>query len=284
MLRITISVISVHNCQYIATIIHIIFISLLNIQNMFNPFSLEGKTILVTGASSGIGQGIAITCSKMGAHLILNGRNEERLRQTIEELEGEGHIIIVSDLSTQEGINKLTEQCPKLNGYVHSAGIPKICNVKHITRSVIEDVVNVNEIAPILVTSGLLKKKKIQRGSSLVFIASVAGVLTTNIGEAPYATSKSALSGFSKSAAYELASQGTRVNAICPGMIVTNMVTNGNPEFEIPEVQESMLKRYPLKRFGIPSDIANAAVFLLSDASTWVTGINLVIDGGYSLA
>ena len=251
---------------------------------MYNPFSLEGKTILVTGASSGIGQGIAIVCSKMGAKVVLNGRNETRLKETFESLEGEGHIMIPSDLSSQDGIDYLVEKSPSLNGIVHSAGIPKICGVKHISRSIIEDVVNVNEIAPILLTSGLLKKKKIQKQSSIVFISSLAGVYTTNIGEAPYATTKSAISGFSKSAAYELAAQGTRVNAICPGMVVTHMVTSGNPDFDNEETVKEMLSRYPLKRFGTPEDIANGVVFLLSDASSWMTGTNMVIDGGYSLA
>ena len=251
---------------------------------MYNPFSLEEKVVLVTGASSGIGQGIAITCSKMGATVVLNGRNEERLKKTYNQLEGDGHIMIPSDLATQGGIDTLVENCPLLNGVVHSAGIPKICGVKHISRSIIEDVVNVNEIAPILLTSGLLKKKKIQKKSSIVFISSLAGVFTTNIGEAPYATTKSAISGFSKSAAYELAAQGTRVNAICPGMVVTHMVTSGNPDFDNEDTVKEMLSRYPLKRFGTPEDIANGVVFLLSDASGWMTGTNMVIDGGYSLA
>jgi NAD(P)-dependent dehydrogenase (short-subunit alcohol dehydrogenase family) len=251
---------------------------------MYNPFSLEGKVILVTGASSGIGQGIAVVCSKMGATVVLNGRNEKRLRETFSLLEGEGHLVIQSDLATQDGIDDLVENCPLLNGIVHSAGIPKLCSVKHISRNIIEDVVNINEIAPILLTSGLLKKKKIKKLSSIVFISSLAGVYTTNIGEAPYATTKSAISGFSKSAAYELAAQGTRVNAICPGMVMTHMVTSGNPDFDNEDTVKQMLDRYPLKRFGTPEDIANGVVFLLSDASSWMTGTNMVMDGGYSLA
>lgn len=251
---------------------------------MNNPFSLSGKTILVTGASSGIGQGVAIECARAGAIVILNGRNESRLNETFDMLEGQGHIIIVSDLSTQEGIDELVAKVPVLNGIVHSAGIPKLCGVKHITRSVIDDVVNINAIAPILITSSLLKRKKIARSSSLVFISSLAGPFTTNIGEAPYATSKSAVTGFVKSAAYELAPLGIRANALCPGMVVTHMVTSGNPDFDNEEIQKEMLKRYPLNRFGKPEDIGNAAVFLLSDASSWITGVNLKIDGGYSLA
>ena len=251
---------------------------------MYNPFSLEGKTILVTGASSGIGRGIAIECSKMGAKVVINGRNEQRLNETLEQLEGEGHIAIRADLSKQEDIDALVAQCPELNGVVHSAGIPKICAVKHINRDLLEEIVNTNEIAPILLTSGLLKKKKIQKGSSIVFIASMSGVFIANTGEAPYDATKSALAGFTKSAALELAAQGTRVNTICPGLVPTSILGLSNEMFSEEQLKETMYGRYPLKRVGKPEDIANGAIYLLSDASSWVTGINLLIDGGYCLA
>lgn len=251
---------------------------------MFNPFSLEGKTILVTGASSGIGRGIAIECSKMGAKVVINGRNEQRLNETLELLEGEGHIALRADLSKQEDIDALVTQCPELNGIVHSAGIPKICAVKHISRDLLEEIVNTNEIAPILLTSGLLKKKKIQKGSSIVFIASMSGVFIANTGEAPYDATKGALAGFTKSAALELAAQGTRVNTICPGLVPTSILGLSNEMFSEEQLKETMYGRYPLKRVGKPEDIADGAVYLLSDASSWVTGINLLIDGGYCLA
>lgn len=251
---------------------------------MYNPFSLEGKTILVTGASSGIGRGIAIECSKMGAKMVINGRNEQRLNETLEQLEGEGHKAIRADLSKQEDIDALVAQCPELNGVVNSAGIPKICAVKHISRDLLEEIVNTNEIAPILLTSGLLKKKKIQKGSSIVFIASMSGVFIANTGEAPYDATKGALAGFTKSAALELAAQGTRVNTICPGLVPTSILGLSNEMFSEEQLKETMYGRYPLKRVGKPEDIANGAIYLLSDASSWVTGINLLIDGGYCLA
>lgn len=250
---------------------------------MYNPFSLEGKSILVTGASSGIGRGIAIECSKMGATLVLNGRNEERLKLTLSQLEGEGHVVIPADLSTQDGIDKLVNDCPSINGFVHSAGIPKICSVKHIDRSLIEEIVNVNEISPILLTSALLKKKKIQKKSSIVYIASISGVCVSNVGEAPYSTTKGGLSGFTKGAAFELAAQGTRVNTICPGLVPTEILTLSNEMFSEEQLKETTQGKYPLKRYGKVEDIAHGAIYLLSDASTWVTGINLVIDGGYTL-
>ena len=249
----------------------------------YNPFSLEGKTILVTGASSGIGRGIAVECSKMGAKMVINGRNVERLNETMSMLEGEGHVAIAADLSKQEDIDSLVAQCPAINGVVHSAGIPKICGVKHIERSLLEEIINVNEIAPILLTSGLLKKKKLQKKSSVIFIASISGVCVANVGEAPYSTTKGGLAGFTKGAAYELAAQGTRVNTICPALVPTSILGLSNEMFSEQQLKDTMYGRYPLKRVGTPEDIAHGAIYLLSDASSWVTGINLIIDGGYTL-
>lgn len=249
---------------------------------MYNPFSLEGKTILVTGASSGIGRGIAVECAKMGAKLVVNGRNSERLNATLAQLEGEGHSAIIADLSKQEAIDKLVSECRDLNGIVHSAGIPKICGVKHIGRELLEEIININEIAPILLTSALVKKKKLQKGSSVVFIASISGVCVSNVGEGPYAATKGGLSGFTKAAAYELAAQGTRVNTICPGLVPTEILSLSNEMFSEDQLKESTQGKYPLKRYGKVEDIANGAIYLLSDASSWVTGINLVIDGGFT--
>lgn len=250
---------------------------------MYNPFSLEGKTVLVTGASSGIGRGIAVECSKMGAKVVINGRNKERLQNTFDQLEGEGHIQIAADLSIQADIERLADEVPELNGFVNSAGIPKICPVKRIDRQTLEEIMNVNAFGPILLTSQLLRKKKLQKKSSIVLIASISGVCMANTGEGPYAATKAALAGYTKTAAFELAAQGTRVNTICPGLVPTEILTLSNEMFSEDQLKETMYGRYPLKRVGTPEDIANGAIYLLSDASSWVTGINLVIDGGYTV-
>ena len=250
---------------------------------MYNPFSLDGKTILVTGASSGIGRGIAVECSKMGARVVINGRNKERLQDTFERLAGGGHLQIAADLSVQEDIERLANEVPELTGFVNSAGIPKICPVKRIDRHTIEEIMNVNAIGPMLLSSLLLRKKKLQKRSSIVLIASISGVCMANTGEGPYAATKAALSGYAKTAAFELASQGTRVNTICPGLVPTEILTLSNEMFSEDQLKETMYGRYPLKRVGTPEDIANGVIYLLSDASSWVTGINLVIDGGYTI-
>lgn len=251
---------------------------------MYNPFSLEGKMILITGASSGIGRGIAVECSKMGAKIVITGRNIERLQETFNLLEGNGHVIISADLSKQGEIEKLVSTTPELNGCVHSAGIPKLCTVKFIDRDTIEDILNVNTVSPILLTSLLVKKKKLIKRSSIVFISSISGVFVANTGESTYSTSKGAISGFVKGAAFELAAQGTRVNSINPGLVPTNILKLSNTVFSPEQLEETMYKRYPLKRVGTPEDVAYAAIYLLSEASSWVTGVNLVVDGGYTLA
>lgn len=249
----------------------------------YNPFSLEGKIILVTGASSGIGRGIAVECSKMGAKMVITGRNVDRLNETFSLLEGDGHLAIASDLSNQVGIDNLVSQCPEINGVVHSAGIPQMCTVKHIERKLLEDILNINTVTPIILNTLLIKKKKLKKKSSIVLISSISGVTIGNVGEATYSTSKGALVGYAKSAAYELAAQGTRVNCINPGIVPTKILELSNNLFSKEQLEEKTKGKYPLKRYGTPEDIANGAIYLLSDASSWVTGVNLVIDGGYTI-
>ena len=250
---------------------------------MINPFSLEGKTILVTGSSSGIGRGIAIECSKMGAKVILNGRNVDRLKETLDMMEGKGHQVMAADISIQDEIDQLVADVPTLDGCVLCAGIPQVCPVKHFKRNDIEDILNVNTVAPIMITSGLLKKKKIHKGSSVVLVESISGVFVGTKGDVSYNASKAALNGFLKGSALELASQGIRINAVNPGLVPTNILNLSNELFSEKHHTDIMVNSYPMKRYGTPEDIAYGVIYLLSDASSWVTGTNLVIDGGYLL-
>lgn len=248
-----------------------------------DPFSLKEKLILVTGASSGIGRGIAVACSEQGASVILNGRDTDRLKETLSMLSGSGHIIISSDLSSQAGVELLIANLPKLDGCVFSAGIPQVCPVKHFKREEIETIFSINSIAPMMMTSALLKGKKISRGSSLVFIESISGVFVGTKADVSYNASKAALNGFVKGAALELAGQGIRINAINPGLVPTNILNLSDKLSSGESHVDLMMDKYPLKRLGTVEDIAYGAVYLLSDASSWITGINLVIDGGYTL-
>jgi NAD(P)-dependent dehydrogenase (short-subunit alcohol dehydrogenase family) len=246
----------------------------------YNPFSLSGKTILVTGASSGIGRTTAIECSRLGATLVITGRNEERLNETFSQLEGKNHIQIVADFSKTEIIPAFVEQIPLLDGCVNNAGIVKTLLVQFITEEAFDGLMQVNTYAPILLTQLLVKKKKFNKNASIVFTSSVSGVYVGASGNSMYSASKGAINGFSMSAAMELAPKKIRVNTVCAGMITTRLLDEG---IISQEQLEEDLKFYPLKRYGQPEDVAFGIIYLLSDASSWITGTNLLIDGGITL-
>ena len=248
---------------------------------MYNPFLLEGKTILVTGASSGIGQSVAIECSKMGAKVVVTGRNKERLTETFQSLEGEGHQMITADISKKEEIKRLVDECPKLDGISHNAGIGKVIPVKFITYDDLESIIGTNSFGPILLTQMLFRGKKINKNSSIVFTSSLSGVHCVHFGESVYAASKGAISGFAKGAALELAANGIRVNCVNPSIIQTHIFETLTVYTK--EQLEEKIKNYPLKRLGVPTDVSWAIIYFLSDASSWVTGNDLKIDGGYTL-
>lgn len=243
---------------------------------MYNPYSLEGKTILVTGASSGIGRATAIECSKLGAKVIITARNEERLNETLLMLEGEGHQIIVCDLSDSNAILNMVGELPIVDGVVNNAGVNKLQPLNFIKEDDFQNIMNVNTIAPIMMVKHLLKKKKINKGASIVFTSSISALGSTAVGEAMYVASKGAISAFVKEAAQELAKKQMRINTVCPGIVKTAM----SDSYDLNEGDNEDLKNYPLGRYGEPRDIALAIIYLLSDASSWVTGTNLVIDGG----
>lgn len=247
----------------------------------YNPFSLEGKTILITGASSGIGRTTAVECSKLGAKVVITGRNEQRLQETFEQLEGEGHVQIVADLATSEGIASLVDMMPIVNGCVNNAGYNVMQPIPFIKENDAETIFKVNALAPIMLTNLMVKKKKIYKEGSIVFTSSIAGLGICTPGNSLYSATKGALTSFMKNAAIDLAQKKIRCNAVLPGMIETPLKAGKSLITE--EQWEANMLLYPLKRFGIPEDVAYGIIYLLSDASAWVTGTELVIDGGRKL-
>lgn len=246
---------------------------------MHNPFSLEGKTILITGASSGIGRATAIECSRMGAKVIITARNKERLQETLSAMEGEGHRFVVADLSKAENIAALVVGLEPLDGLVNNAGMTDILPIEFIDTDRLSRILAINTEAPILLTSALAKERKLKKNASVVFTSSVGGNIVAPLGNSMYGASKGAVSGFVRAAALELAKRKIRVNAVLPGMIDTNIMGN-----EITEEQlDEDAKKYPLKRYGKPEEVAYAMVYLLSDAASFVTGASLVVDGGYTI-
>lgn len=245
----------------------------------YNPYSLDGKTILVTGAAGGIGKATAVECSKLGAKLLLTDINEAGLQETLNALCGEGHCYYTTDMTNQEALDALVSSIPQIDGLVSNAGITKPSPVKFVKKEDLERIMSINTIAPVCLTQKLIKKKKINDGGSLVFTVSIGGVFTTAPGNAMYGASKGALQVFVKNVALELAPK-IRCNSVNPGMVNTGLVKSGTYS---DEDKARDMETYPLKRYGEPRDIALAIAFLLSDASSWITGHSLIIDGGKTL-
>jgi len=244
----------------------------------YNPYSLEGKTILVTGASSGIGRATAIECSQMGANLVITGRNAERLNETFLKLSKDGnHIQIVADLTKQEDLDRLVLDVPVLNGLVNNAGISFTKPIGFLKHEDLLKVYETNTFSPIMLTNNLLKKKKLEKSSSVVFVSSAAS-FGCSPANSVYGGAKSALANFMHYCTREITpSKMIRFNAIHPGMVQTELVDNLT--FTEEELQRD-IQRYPLKRYGTPQDVAFSIIYLLSDAASWITGVSLIIDGG----
>lgn len=242
----------------------------------FNPFSLEGKTILITGASSGIGKATAIECSRMGAKLVITARNEERLNQTMAELEGRGHLALIGDLTSQDDIMNLVAAMPEFDGIVYNAGVGITVPLAFIKDEDLYRVFETNLFATMRLNKSLLRKKKIHKSASIVFTSSISALYNTP-GISLYGATKAALLSYMRSCACELADKKIRVNAVLPGMIQTDLI-NGGTLSEEDKARD--MSTYPLKRYGTPLDVAYAFVYLLSDASSWVTGTSLIVDGG----
>ena len=246
-----------------------------------NPLNLQGKTLLVTGASSGIGKATAMLASKLGANLVLVARNVERLNETLSELAGDGHSAISAELTDEEQLKKIVESVPNLNGAVFCAGKGLTLPVQFCDREHFDEIFNVNFFSTVELMRLLYKKKKITKNASIVLLASMGGTHVFSGGNGIYGASKAALDSFMKFAAKEFAARMVRVNSICPAMVDTPLIHRGTVSEE--QLAEDA-KRYPLKRYGKPEDIANAAVFLLSDASSWITGTSMIVDGGLSIS
>ena len=243
---------------------------------------LNGKTILVTGASSGIGRQTAIECSKLGASIIITGRDRSRLQKTLDTLDNKVgvHKMVVADLLYEEDVIKLIDESGKVDGLVLCTGKGLTLPVQFSTRKKFDDIFNINFFSPVEVLRLMYKKKLINKEGSVVIISSLGGTHIYSGGNSIYGSSKAALNSMMRFCAKEFAPRTIRVNSICPGMVDTPFIHRGT----ISEEQlEQDKEHYLLKRYGRPEDIAYACVYLLSDAASWMTGTEIVIDGGLSI-
>lgn len=249
-----------------------------------NPFSLRGKTILITGASSGIGRATAVACADMGARVVLSGRNIDALDETLALMgkpgSKEDHLIIPGDLAAEGVIESVADVCPDLDGLVNNAGVSMLKPMQFVKADDLQKMFSIDTFVPVLLLKTLVKKKKMRHPSSVVFTSSISGLTNFAQGVSVYGACKSAVNAFMKYAALEYAGKGIRCNAVNPGRTLTPLIEHREQSEE--DVAKD-LERYPMKRYAKPEEIANAIVFLLSDAASYITGVNLIVDGGRSL-
>lgn len=235
-----------------------------------SPFSLAGKSVLVTGASSGLGRQIAISCSRMGARLVVTGRDGARLAQTFGALEGAGHVQFLADLRETGQVHALVDAAGIVDGVVHSVGLQRLAPIKMVSEKLLMDLIGTNFVGPVMLTQRLLYRNALADGGSIVFLSSSAAHIGTP-GVGPYSGMKAALHGLTRCLALEQAKRRVRVNCISPSAVETPLWDKDH--------LETQRARHPLG-LGTPDDVANAAIYLLSNASRWVTGTTLVMDGG----
>ena len=248
------------------------------------PFSLAGKHIVVSGASSGIGQQCAISCAAMGARVSLLGRSIKRLKETLSAMEGEGHNVFVVDLTVEEDVKTTVKEIVatsgQIEGLLNVAGISSTLLLRSVNEKKMDEFFKSNVYSAYTLTREVCKKSNFSvEGGSIVFFSSIMGSYG-DVGKSLYAMTKGALQAASKSLACELATRSIRVNTISPGLIVTPINEN-LPHISDPDKRKKLEEKH-LLGLGNTEDVANACVYLLSDASGWVTGINLYVDGGYS--
>ena len=245
-----------------------------------NPFSLEGKVIMITGAASGIGRATAIQCANIGAKVILVDLNEVGLKETCVLTEREDTEYRALDLTNLDKLVEMISTLPKLDGVASNAGIVLSLLAKFSDLKDMERIFKINTFSHINLVQQLINQKKLNKGASIVFTSSMSGVYCGLVGGSLYGATKSAILGYTKALALELAPRGIRVNTVHPGMIDTPLTQNTALSKEL---LEEDARNYPLGRYGKPEEVAYAIVYLLSDATIWMTGSQLLIDGGYSV-
>lgn len=248
----------------------------------YNPFSLKGKNVLVTGAGSGIGRAISVAASKMGASVMMVDISDAGMQETFALMEKRDvhHQRFAVDLTDSDALGTLVEGVECIDGLVNCAGVSNTRPLQMIREEDFDKVISINTKAPIFLTNQLFKKKKLNRGASIVFISSLAGLYTFTPANGLYSLSKSALTSYAKSCAVEFAARGIRSNCVNPSMVNTRLKDN---LVLSEEDYQKEIQKYPLRRFAEPEEVAHAVVFLLSDGASYITGHTLLVDGGRSL-
>lgn len=245
--------------------------------------NLNNKVIVISGASSGIGKATAIICSELGAKIALVSRSEEKLLQVREELLPNEHHVFSCDLSETSSVKDLVANIYNamgvIDGLVYASGEEYTCPLKILDNDKLKEIYNLNVFSAIAMAKEITKRKYVGDNASLIFIASIVGILG-EAGKIGYSSSKGALVAACKSMAMELAKRGIRVNSVLPALVKTPMsqkVLDTLDDASVSHIRD----KHPLG-FGEPEDVANSIAFLLSDKSSWITGTEFIIDGGFS--
>lgn len=247
---------------------------------MKNPFSIENKTILITGAASGIGKATALQCAEMGARVILLDLNEDGLNAIKSEISEGCAEVFALNLTDFDALCEVVAKLPKLDGVVSNVGIFYSMIAKLSGKKDMEKIFEINTFSHINLLQQLMEQKKLNKGASIVVTSSMSGVFCGAVGGSLYGATKSALAGYAKALAIELAPRGIRVNTVHPGMINTPLIHSVALSQDVLDEDK---KNYPLGRYGEPEEVAYSIVYLLSDATKWMTGTQLLIDGGFSV-
>ncbi len=248
---------------------------------MSNIFDLTGKSILVTGAASGIGRCVAVEASKLGANMILVDLNETGLQDTMAMMAEGNHSTMKCDLTSSEERDNLISQVGKLDGIVNCAGVGMTLPFKFCTEKELGRIMNINFFGPVYLVRSLVKKNKINKKASIVYMASIDGTVTGHIGNSGYAASKGAIMGSVRTQALEFASRGVRVNCVSPARVNTPLIKRDNISEEQVEANK---QEYPMKRYAEPIEVAGYILYLLSDVSSYTSGSNLIIDGCFTIS